>query len=274
MEQRVGWTAGQLRAFVHRYRFYSYAGFPVGVSHAVPSRHVTVMLSLGDAITVEGRSQPESFRAFAAGLQTAAAKVTDRGAGCGVGIDLTPRGARALLGLPASAIAGQVVDLDQIWGPRASELADRLTSVTGWSARVAVLDRFLIGVMSEPAGPLGAVARAWDVLVGTAGTVRVGPLADSVGLSRRHLSGRFIAEYGLSPKQAARVFRFERAVNLLDEPGHPSLANTAAVCGFFDQAHLARDWQALTGMTPTEWLATESKDPHDDSFRVPATPIS
>jgi hypothetical protein len=52
MEQRVGSAAGPLGRFVHRYRFYSYEGFPVGVSHAVPSRHLTVTISLGDPITV------------------------------------------------------------------------------------------------------------------------------------------------------------------------------------------------------------------------------
>jgi hypothetical protein len=134
MEQRVGSAAGPLGRFVHRYRFYSYEGFPVGVSHAVPSRHLTVMISLGDPITVLS-SQPESFRAFAAGLQTAPSMVADHGAGRGVAIDLRPAGARALLGMPASAIAGQVVDLGQIWGSRAGELAERLATAAGWKAR-------------------------------------------------------------------------------------------------------------------------------------------
>jgi AraC-like DNA-binding protein len=265
MEQRVGSATGQLGGLVHRYRFYSYEGFPVGVSHAVPSRHLTVMISLGDPITVLG-SQPESFRAFAAGLQTAPSKVADHGVGCGVAIDLTPAGARALLGLPASAIAGQIVDLGQLWGLRAGELAERLASAAGWNDRMVVLDRFLLHGLSEAAEPLDAVSTTWDQLVASAGSARVTTLADCVGLSRRHLSGQFRAEYGLSPKQAGRVFRFERAANLLIGPQCPSLADTAATCGFFDQAHLTKEWQALAGMTPTEWRATESKDPVDEPY--------
>jgi AraC-like DNA-binding protein len=62
------------------------------------------------------------------------------------------------------------------------------------------------------------------------------------------------------------VFRFEGAANLLMGPRCPSLADTAASCGFFDQAHLTREWQALAGMTPTVWLATESKDPVDEPY--------
>jgi AraC-like DNA-binding protein len=266
MEQVVCAPCIQLQPFVHRYRWYSYSGFPVGISHAVPSRHLTVMISLGDPITVMGGSQTESFRSFAAGLQIAPAKVIDHGFGCGVGIDLTPAGARALLGFPASTIAGQVIDLDHVWGVTATELAERLTTGTGWKNRVTILDRLLCRSVSEPAGPLDAVSQAWAQLVASAGTVRVSSLADRVGLSRRYLSGRFVAEYGLSPKQVARVLRFERAVHLLDPSRHQSLADTAVARGFFDQAHLTSEWQALAGMTPTEWLATESKDPHDTSF--------
>jgi AraC-like DNA-binding protein len=194
MEQRVGSAAEQLGRFVHRYRSYSYEGFPVGVSHAVPSRHLTVMISLGDPITVLGL-QAESFRAFAAGLQTGPSKVADHGVGRGV----------------------------------------------------VVLDQFLLNGLYEAADPLSTVSAAWDHLVVSASTAQVGVLADCVGLSRRHLSGRFGAEYGLSPKQAGRVFRFERAANLLMGPRCPSLADTAASCGFFDQAHLTREWQALAG---------------------------
>ena len=271
MEQLVCAPSVQLQTFVHRYRWYSYAGFPVGISHAVPSRHLTVMISLSDPITIAGGSQPESFRSFAAGLQVAPAKVIDHGFGCGVGIDLTPAGARALLGFPASAIAGEVIELDHVWGARARELAERLTIAADWKGRVALLDWFLLSTLSEPAGPIVAVSEAWAQLVASAGTVRISSLADHVGLSRRYLSGQFIAEYGLSPKQSARVLRFERAVGLLDLPRRRSLAETAVMCGFFDQAHLASEWQTLAGMTPTEWLATESKDPHDTSFATANT---
>jgi transcriptional regulator GlxA family with amidase domain len=56
----------------------------------------------------------------------------------------------------------------------------------------------------------------------------------------------------VSPKRAARLFRFERARRLLMS-GH-SLAGTASYAGYADQAHLGREWRALTSQTPTETI--------------------
>jgi transcriptional regulator GlxA family with amidase domain len=82
-------------------------------------------------------------------------------------------------------------------------------------------------------------------------------LAGEVGWSRRHLTDRFTAEYGLGPKAMARVLRFERARWMIVRAAFPSLAAVAAECGYADQAHMTREWQALAGASPTAWLAAE-----------------
>src|SRR5262249_21659689 len=68
---------------------------------------------------------------------------------------------------------------------------------------------------------------------------------------------------GLRPKTAARVIRFDRARRVLERnarAGRPNVAGVAAECGYFDQAHLIRDWQQFTGLAPTEWIAAEFRN--------------
>ena len=81
---------------------------------------------------------------------------------------------------------------------------------------------------------------------------------------RRHLGARFRDEFGLSPKTAARVIRFDRARRLLQRRvaagGAPALAELAAGGGFFDQAHLAREFRELAGCAPSRWLAEEFRN--------------
>jgi AraC-like DNA-binding protein len=60
----------------------------------------------------------------------------------------------------------------------------------------------------------------------------------------------------VSPKTAARIFRFERACRLIKDEG-PSLAETAFLCGYHDQAHMTHEWQSLAGSTPKHWIAAE-----------------
>ena len=98
--------------------------------------------------------------------------------------------------------------------------------------------------------------RCWRTLVGSGGRISIDELADRTGFSRQHLGRRFRDEFGLSPKLAARVVRFERARTMLEAvPSYVSTAQVAAACGYYDQAHLNRDFAQLAGVTPTALLA-------------------
>ncbi|MFG1694463.1 helix-turn-helix domain-containing protein [Nonomuraea sp. NPDC049309] len=77
---------------------------------------------------------------------------------------------------------------------------------------------------------------------------------------RRHLSGTVRAALGVTPKEYQRLVRFEAARGGLvaaARSGGVGLAEVAAPAGFADQAHFTREWHAMAGCTPVEWLRTE-----------------
>lgn len=80
----------------------------------------------------------------------------------------------------------------------------------------------------------------------------VAGIAADVGWSRKHLTNRFREQAGLPPKVMARVLRFRRAVDLLGRG--TGLAEAAFASGYYDQAHLNREFRALSGWTPTELI--------------------
>ena len=51
--------------------------------------------------------------------------------------------------------------------------------------------------------------------------------------------------------------RFDRSRRILRADPGRRLADVAAECGFYDQAHLARDWRDLAGVPPSRWLEDE-----------------
>ncbi|CAN5902820.1 hypothetical protein BH23ACT10_BH23ACT10_12000 [soil metagenome] len=76
-------------------------------------------------------------------------------------------------------------------------------------------------------------------------------LAIETGYTRQHLTRLFRREFGLGPKLAARVIRFERARRMLEQSGHDaSIGQIAVSCGYYDQAHLYRDVADLASCTP------------------------
>jgi AraC-like DNA-binding protein len=58
----------------------------------------------------------------------------------------------------------------------------------------------------------------------------------------------------LGPKTVARILRLQRASLIMTQPSPPPAAEIAHRCGYADQAHLNRDFRALTGITPTEFV--------------------
>jgi AraC-like DNA-binding protein len=251
-----------LRPYVASYHGYRMEGFAPGVHAGLPSRTVTMVVSLGAPVDVclmaDPAEAPRAFEALIGGLHTAPVGIRHDGDQHGVQLEITPAGARALFGCPAAELVRSVVSADEVLGRSAVSLPDRLAAATGWPERFAALDDALLGwLRDDGTGPEVEVARAWEVLCRTDGVADVASLAAEVGWSRRHLGARFRREFGLPPKVLARVMRFERAKRLMVADAAPVLADVAARAGYADQAHFTREWRSLAGSTPAAWLRGE-----------------
>ena len=84
-------------------------------------------------------------------------------------------------------------------------------------------------------------------------SVQIGSLGAELGWSPHRLIARFREHVGLSPKTAARVIRFDRAVASL-RSGTSRIAEVAAACGYADQAHLSREFRELGDISPGNFL--------------------
>jgi AraC-like DNA-binding protein len=200
------------------------------------------------------------FGSFVAGLWDHHAIVGSRGRMAGLQVNFSPLGARLLFNQPLAAFANRMVELDDVWGRDARRLAARLEETAGWDRRFAILDAEIAARIAR-ARPLHDVLH-WtiDRLVGTSGQIRVETLVKRSGWSRRHLIARVRDEFGLTPKTLGRVLRLGKAVETLRLGGEARLAEVAADCGYYDQAHFNRDFREFTGMTPGAFLKSQLPD--------------
>jgi AraC-like DNA-binding protein len=226
----------------------------------VANGRVTMIVSFGEPIDVVempgSASGGRRLTSFVAGLHDGYAITEYDGRQRGVEVGLTPLGASRLLGAPHE-LAGECVALDDLLGRFAAELTDRLASTPDWAQRFALLDRVLLDRVAEGPAPDRAIVWAWGQLERSYGQVPVNVLADEIGWSRRHFGTRFRSQIGLAPKPAGRILRFERAVDLLTSGPVRSIADVAAACGYADHSHLVRDFRALGGCTPSEFVRAQ-----------------
>lgn len=254
----TGLPAPVLRPFITHYAGFCISGLPPGTFMGLPSRHVTLIISFAEPIEIlssPGEPQrPAAYEALVAGLQDAPAVVRQRPEAHGVHVFLTPLGIRSVLGVPSAELAARIVGLGDLWGRDASLLVDRLACAGTWSERFRILDQAFIAKLT-PARMVPEIAGAWHELMRTHGGLRVAELARATGWSRRHFVERFRDSLGITPKVAARVFRFERACWLMRH--RVGLADVAAASGYYDQAHLSRESRALAGCAPQAWIAEQ-----------------
>ncbi len=270
--------AEPLRPYVAWYTGYRQRGVAPARHRGLPSPFLTFIITLDEPLVIlahpDPGQRPGNFATLLGGLHSAPALIAHDGAQSGIQVALRPLGARALLGLPAGELAEIDVPAEAVLSDLCSELRGRVLQAAGWPERFAVMDEVLlrrinVGLTAARPGVAPEVSWAWRQLMTSGGSIRAAELAEQTGWSGRHLASRFRAEIGLTPKAAARVIRFNRARHLLarqatasvpDGAGGYRLADLAATCGYFDQAHLAREFRALAGCPPSQWLAEEFRN--------------
>ncbi|MGE0728483.1 MAG: helix-turn-helix domain-containing protein [Acidimicrobiia bacterium] len=229
----------------------------------LPSSTLTLIVLADGPVDVALGGTQIRARSFLAGLHMASAVVAGAGSLRGVQVDLCPVRVAELIGIRPGDIGAQAVPLEDL-APglcgRIDELLVReplralqhdvvTATLCDWSLDVRT------GSSRPPVEPV--MNAAWRLLLARRGHVGVAEAAAAAGLGQRHFRTKFRAAFGLGPKQAARLMRHEAARRAIEaEPTKP-LSALAADLGYADQAHLAREFRGLSGLTPTEWMTQE-----------------
>ncbi len=197
------------------------------------------------AASAEGSS--ESHDSFVAGLGERSSYVAAAGPASCLQVNLTPLGAHMILDIGLHELTNVVAPLEDVM-PAGAGLVDRLHDATHWETRFDLVDAVLLERLAEARRPSRDVAWTWQALERTHGKAPIGWICDRLGRSRRHLATRFREQIGLPPKTVARILRFDRAIRSLG--GGTQLADVAFECGYFDQAHMNRDFREFAGTSP------------------------
>lgn len=241
----------RLRGLVVGYEDYveTSAGAPV-LRQQVPTPLLPLVVNFGASWSVaDSETGPgREHGSFVAGLGESSSYVAATGPASCVQVNVTPLGAFAFLGLPMHELANAVVSLDDVLPTAADHLTEQLADADGPGARFALLDAAFLQRLADAPAPADDVVWAWAALERTHGRAPIGWICDRLGRSRRHLASRFREQIGLPPKTVARILRFDRAVSLLRRGD--TLVDVAFACGYYDQAHLNRDFREFAGRSP------------------------
>jgi len=254
----------RLRGYVESYGGYAEHGTAFRSRREMPGGSVVVLLNFGDPLritdTLGDRLDFGECRGFVGALSDSYALSETDGAQRGMHLMLTPFGARRIFGLPLHHLANRVVRLEDLLGAEAHRLLLQLRESRDWAARFALLDDFLLRRLCNAKALPRDLLWAWRQLTQSHGLVSVATLAEGLDCSRKHLAARFADEVGLTPKAIARIHRFQHAMSLIAASENVDWSALAADAGYYDQAHLIREFRVLAGSAPGDFLRRQLPD--------------
>jgi AraC-like DNA-binding protein len=171
-----------------------------------------------------------------------------------IGVRLRPGGAWLFVGIPICEFTDQVIELRSCLGDEVADLWESLGGATNDDERFDLLERWLGQRARCRTRPTPSVNRALTLISHKPDGIRVGDIAEQIGISHKHLLREFDRCVGLSPKVFARLCAFQRVIHSVGQTSQVDWAQTAITCGYYDQAHLIREFRAFSGLTPGSYL--------------------
>lgn len=166
------------------------------------------------------------------------------------GVRLSPAACSLVLGFKPAILQNQILPFSELEPPVGNKLFQQLNKTGSFAEAVAAYDSCLHSLGLKPTEVDQEVAAAVGLIESSQGRAMIAEVAATVGLSVRQLERRFRATTGLTPKQFARIRRVRATALTLLNDQEKNWAAKAAEMGFADQAHLTREFVAVTGRSP------------------------
>jgi AraC-like DNA-binding protein len=150
-----------------------------------------------------------------------------------------------LFNIPADELKDKILPLTDISG----NLCKSVFSTPSINKKIAIAETFF-NKLSPTTDPL--ITASIDYIIKQQGQVTIDQLTSLTGLHPRQLERKFITTIGLSPKKFSGITRMNLFLKQL-RLQKLSLTQCAYESGYYDQAHLIREFRHITGLTPSQY---------------------
>jgi AraC-like DNA-binding protein len=221
----------------------------------LPNGMVEMLVNFGEPYRTISGAGPELLKtAWLSGLQSGPVVCEQPSRQDVMGVRLRPAGAYALLNGPMREISELVIDVEDLLGRAADELAERCYDAASIEERLRRAAHWVAERVKNARGVDPAIAWAAGRIEQSGGEVSIAELRDQTGLSKTRMADAFRDQIGLAPKLYARVVRFRRAAAMLQKGAAP-LIEVALAAGYYDQPHMNAEFRELSGLSPREFMA-------------------
>ena len=229
---------------------------PLEPERVLPDGCAEAILNFGNPfVQHDGDQRSTQPRQFLVGQITRPILISPTGKVELIGIRFHPGGTSPFFQLPMQLLTNQVVEIELLSKRIATRISERVEHLAALPEKICELERILIQAIDISHYDRSVLNLANRVVL-SGGLISVDELANSAGISHRQLERRFLQDVGVSPKVLCRILRFQQVFRVVE--ADPTWANVAVDCGYYDQAHLIRDFRQFAEKTPAALFDSQS----------------
>ncbi|MCX6050240.1 MAG: helix-turn-helix transcriptional regulator [Chloroflexi bacterium] len=159
---------------------------------------------------------------------------------------------------PIDRFTDRSIRCEEIFGPASQALEAALLALDDEAAMVEMVENFLRERLPAEDEQVVMVNQIIDQIIADRTIIKVDELVRQCNLHKRTLQRLFSQYVGMSPKWVIKIYRLQEAAEQLTDGAAPAWAQMALELGYFDQAHFIKDFKAIIGLSPTEYVSSSS----------------
>lgn len=203
----------------------------------------------------EGSNKGQTFnRNWISGQQKKAIIIDVAGKSTMMGVRFKLGGASPFFPFPMSELQDAVVELDTIWGNEAHFLQEKLAVEPAHFQKFKILEQFLLSIACRELAANPYIEYAAKILQTASEDYSIQKLVQKTGFSHKHFIRIFDQQIGIKPKMLSRIYKFQKAIQLLENRQSIKWTDLSYECGYYDQAHFIKEFQAFSGINPSSYF--------------------
>lgn len=170
------------------------------------------------------------------------------------GVKFTPTGLYTLTNIEMQQVADAILPANDIWGREIEWLCEAMYEAPDAAGMIQIVEHFFwtkIKERRQAATPSLEYALRY---IQSGQIYSVKDILEKVYLSERTMQRHFLKQLGMSPKQYARICRFNTVRERLEQVPHTNWLEVVYTFGYHDQSHFIKEFKKFSGKTPTQYV--------------------
>ncbi|MBN1340267.1 MAG: AraC family transcriptional regulator [Bacteroidales bacterium] len=170
------------------------------------------------------------------------------------GIRLKPFSLTKITAAPLYKFRDSMVKLENIFGFIKKNEVDVIINTKEYDQRIEYARAFIARIIEKNQNIDLTLRDQLNYLMDSYGSARISSLYSAFYTNKTSLRNHFLSRVGLSPKELARIWRMNYFLQLRLENSSENLTCTGLDAGYFDQAHLIKDFKTFFFTSPLQFM--------------------